>query len=235
MRLPLLMCLLLINGSLALPLTAGEFESHQSIREAARQHVLAKFSGVAEADLKVLPAELDRRLKLTKCEIPLESFSPASRNGGVRRTVGVRCNGNDSSWTLYVAVKLEVSKNILVAKRRLERGRVISMGDFRLEKKIVSGLHRGYIESPEEAIGSLLKLTLKPGDVISPGQLRRPPEVLRGSQVTILGRAGGIEVRMSGKALSDGATGQRIKVRNSSSSRQIEGTVVARGTVEVRL
>ena len=82
---------------------------------------------------------------------------------------------------------------------------------------------------------ALLKLTLKPGAVLSPGQLRRPPAVKRGSQVTILGRAGGIEVRMSGKALSDGARGQRIKVRNSSSSRQIEGTVIARGTVEVTL
>ena len=189
---------------------------------------------MADEDIKVLPAELDRRLKLAKCELPLESFSPASGNRGVRRTVGVRCNGKES-WTLYVTVKVEVNKNILVAKRRLERGRIISTGDFRLEKRMVSGLHGGYIESPENAVGSVLKLTLKRGAVISPSQLRRPPAVMRGSQVTILGRAGGIEVRMSGKALSDGATGQRIKVRNSSSSRQIEGTVIARGTVEVTL
>ena len=234
MRLPLLICALLINSGTALPLQAGEYESHESIRQAAREHILSQFKGTPEEDIKVMPAELDRRLRLAKCTLPLESFSPASANRGTRQTVGVRCNGAES-WTLYVTVKVEVNKNILVAKRRLERGRIISKGDFRLEKRMVSGLHRGYIEKPENAVGSVLKLTLKRGAVISPGQLRRPPEVMRGSQVTILGRAGGIEVRMSGKALSDGAMGQRIKVQNSSSSRQVEGTVVASGTVEVTL
>lgn len=234
MRLPLLICSLLLNGLAASTLPAGQHESHESIRETARQHILAKNSGGANEELKILPAELDRRLRLAKCEQPLESFSPTSSNSGVRRTVGVRCSGSNS-WTLYVTVRVEVNKNILVAKRRLERGRTISNGDFRLEKRMVSGLHGGYIENPENAIGSRLKLTLKQGAALSPGQLRRPPAVKRGSQVTILGRAGGIEVRMSGKALSDGARGQRIKVRNNSSSRQIEGTVIARGTVEVTL
>lgn len=100
---------------------------------------------------------------------------------------------------------------------------------------MVSELHGGYIENPENAVGSALKVAVKRGAPLSPKQLRRPPAVKRGNQVTILGRAGGVEVRMSGTALSDGATGQRIKVRNSSSSRQVEGTVVAVNTVEVTL
>ena len=40
---------------------------------------------------------------------------------------------------------------------------------------------------------------------------------------------------MAGKALSDGARGERIKVKNSSSNRQIEATVIDHGIVEVVL
>lgn len=234
MRLPLLIWSLIPAGLAAFPLLAGQIQSHESIREVARQHILARFSEAPAADINILPAELDRRLRLTRCERPLESFSPTSRNNGIRRTVGIRCNGT-VSWTLYVAVKVEVSKSVLVANRRLERGRILAPGDFRLEKRMVSGLARGYIENPKNALGSAVKLTLKSGAVLSPGLLKSTPAVKRGSQVTILGRAGGIEVRMSGKALSDGARGERIKVRNSSSSRQVEGTVITRGTVEVTL
>jgi len=234
MRLPLLICLLLINGIAAWPLLAGQHEPHERIQQAARQHILAQFSGTAEEDMSIEPAALDRRLKLARCERPLETFSPTSANRGVRQTVGVRCKGK-ASWSLYVTVNIEVNKTILVAKRRLARNRSLSAGDFILEKRMVSGLHGGYIEDPKNAVGSVLKLALKRGAVISPSKLRRPPEVKRGSQVTILGRAGGIEVRMSGKALSDGAMGQRIKVQSSSSGRKVEATVIARGAVEVTL
>ena len=234
MRSTLLICALLVNVVTALPLPAGELESHTNIREAARRYIQSRYSGMSVEDIRILPAELDPRLRLTKCDRPLESFSPASVNRGARQTVGVRCNGS-VNWTLYVTVKVELTKNVLVANRRLERGEIISKGDFRLEKRMVSGLHGEYIESPDNAVGSVLKLALKRGAVISPRQLRRQPAVTRGSQVIILGRGDGIEVRMSGEALSDGSLGQRIKVRNSSSSRRVEGTVVGRGAVEVTL
>jgi flagella basal body P-ring formation protein FlgA len=39
-------------------------------------------------------------------------------------------------------------------------------------------------------------------------------------------------VRMPGKALGNGAIGERIKVENNSSSRQIEVTVISPGIVQ---
>ncbi|MCP4285644.1 MAG: flagellar basal body P-ring formation protein FlgA [Gammaproteobacteria bacterium] len=234
MRLPLLIWSLLITGLIAFPLAAGQLQSHESIRAAAHQHALSQLGGVKEADITIHPAELDRRLRLPRCNQPLESFSPTSRKSGFRQTVGIRCDGKNR-WTLYVSVKVEVNKNILVARHRLGRGAIISKGDFKLEKRMVSKLHRGYVEKPENAVGKTLKQALKRGDALIPGQLKIPSAIKRGSQVTILGRAGGVEVRMSGKALSDGIRGQRIKVRNNSSNRQIEATVIARGTVEVTL
>jgi flagella basal body P-ring formation protein FlgA len=44
-----------------------------------------------------------------------------------------------------------------------------------------------------------------------------------------------MRVRMAGTALADGAEGQRITVRNLSSSREVEGVVRSAQTVEIML
>jgi flagella basal body P-ring formation protein FlgA len=56
--------------------------------------------------------------------------------------------------------------------------------------------------------------------------------VKKGNQVVILAQIGTLQVRMNGKALSNGAVGERIKVENNSSNRRIEATVIASGVVK---
>ncbi len=73
------------------------------------------------------------------------------------------------------------------------------------------------------------------GDVVTPSRLTTIKTVKRGNRVTIIAQVGSIQVRMKGKALSDGVTGERIKVLNESSSRKLEATVVKAGLVEVTL
>ena len=49
--------------------------------------------------------------------------------------------------------------------------------------------------------------------------------VHRGQAVTLLSASGPIEVRASGRAMSDAAAGARIQVQNLSSLRVVEGVV----------
>jgi flagella basal body P-ring formation protein FlgA len=44
-----------------------------------------------------------------------------------------------------------------------------------------------------------------------------------------------MEVRMTGKALANGAAGDIIKIENLSSKQQLEGTVTARGEIQINL
>jgi flagella basal body P-ring formation protein FlgA len=53
--------------------------------------------------------------------------------------------------------------------------------------------------------------------------------------VTLVVDNGGMEIRMAGKALSDGALDQRIRVENVSSRRVVEGIVRSAEIVEIRL
>ena len=57
--------------------------------------------------------------------------------------------------------------------------------------------------------------------------------VKRGQEVTLLASAGGIQVRMAGRALADGREGARLRVQNLSSQAVVEGVVETDGVVRV--
>ena len=53
--------------------------------------------------------------------------------------------------------------------------------------------------------------------------------------VTLLADAGGVSVRMAGRALSDGLMNQRVKVQNLSSGKIVEGIARSEQVVEIIL
>lgn len=61
------------------------------------------------------------------------------------------------------------------------------------------------------------------------------PIVRSGERVTMVVRAGGLNVTASGEALQPGAAGQTIRVRNVDSQRVLSARVTGPGTVEVEL
>jgi len=222
---------LLIAWSLmTAPAAPGPMQSHDSIREAAEQHVLDQFDQQAE-QVRATAKRLDSRLRLAACDEDLETFSPYSRKNRSRITVGVRCNADDG-WTLYVPVTLSLIKEIVVANRELPKDTVITSADIKTEQRDVAKLHRGYIERPRQAVGKIVKRRIHAGAIVTPGQLNVQHAVKKGSQVVIVAQIGTLVVRMSGKALANGAIGERIKVKNNSSNRQIEATVIDTGVVK---
>ncbi|MCW8906398.1 MAG: flagellar basal body P-ring formation chaperone FlgA [Sedimenticola sp.] len=206
-------------------------QTHNSIRKAAEQHVLDELSGT-EDEVSVEAGNIDSRLRLAACEQPLETFAPYRRGNSARITVGVRCN-DTTRWTLYVPVSVSRMEEIVVASRPLNRGALITTDDVRLELRDVARLHRGYITSLEQAAGKRVKRRIQVDGVVTPDRIMVQHAVKKGNLVTILARIGSLEVRVKGKALDSGAIGERIKVRNSSSERELEATIVARGTVRV--
>ncbi len=221
-----LLCLLLTGTA-----HAADFQSHESIRKAAESYATAE---AADLDGKtvVTAGDLDTRLRLSRCQEPLETFTPSGRSNISRITVGVRCN-SEKSWTLYVPVSISIQKEIAVATRELSRGQVLTHKDVRLEERDVAPLRRGYFQSQEEVIGKKLKRSIRMSDPITPPKITTPVAVKRGSKVMILASTGAIQVRMNGKALDNGSVGERIKVENQNSRREIEATVVGPGMVEV--
>lgn len=224
---------------LLLPAAAGvaAHEPQQNILQTATQFMetAALDAHGPGFDIAVSAGPLDDRLRLRACDESLEAFmAPGTRTSG-NTTVGVRCQG-PVSWTLYVPVQIEVYGEVLVLSEPLPRGTLLQPAQLRLERhdvgRLVSG---GYLADPEAARGMVLRRALQAGTVLTPQMVEPPRLVERGQRVLLLADTGSVAVRVEAEAMGDGALGERVRVRNLSSQKIVEGQVVSHGVVGVSM
>lgn len=186
-----------------------------------------------QSDAEITVGRLDPRLRLSACEGEMETFLPQGSRALGNSTVGVRCNGV-KPWTLYVPVKVAVFRKVLVTNRPMARGELINATDLRMERRNLNTLRAGFLTDPSHAIGRLAKRPLTAGTPLSVSNLAAQRVIKRGEKVTLLMDIPGIQVRATAKALGDGAIGETISVRNTSSKKIIQATVISAGVVRVK-
>ncbi len=223
----------LVNGLVCGVTNAGAaVHDLDDVRAAVRAFLVANVGGI-ESPEQVEVGIVDPRLRLAPCGQPLKVFFSAGGAGAGNTTVGVRCLG-PSPWLIYVPGRVNVYRNVVVTTRAIPRRSVIGEADVRLERREVSNQTAGYLEAPQLAVGRVARRPMSIGSVIEPAALRNRRLVRRGERVTILADTGRLVVQMKGKALMDGASGERVRVENLSSGRIVEGTVTASGQIRVR-
>jgi flagella basal body P-ring formation protein FlgA len=212
---------------------AQAWQRLEDIRVAAVEHVRAELaSGTAKRSVEA--AALDQRLHLVACDAPLEAFTAPGVNAGASRTVGVRC-ASPQPWKIYVSVRVSSRDRVLVASRPLARDAVIAADDLRYEERDIDLLAQGYVTNPQRLAGMRLRRPAAEGAVITPSMIAAAPLVARGQQVTLEAADAGVHIRMAGEALEEATLGERIRVRNVSSARIVEGIVRSPEVVEVLL
>lgn len=177
---------------------------------------------------------LDPRLRLPLCDQPLTTTleTPAEPVGRV--TMRVRCDGA-APWTVFVPGQVRLYREVVTLVRPVKREGVLGEADIMLAERDVGLLNQGYLTEIEQAIGRKATRAMQPDQVLAPVHIRQAEVIRRGDQVVISARSGGINVRMPGEALSDGAIGKQISVRNQRSQRVVRARVTGPGQVEVSM
>jgi flagella basal body P-ring formation protein FlgA len=212
----------------------GALQTHQSIQTAAEEFISAEVAASHGVVPVARAGRLDTRLRLAECDAPLESFLPAGGRTLGNTTVGVRCNGSQT-WTLYVPVRVSVYETIVTAARPLSRGTVLQARDLTLVEKDLAQLRSGYFTNREELIGKQVTRPVLIGAAFTTQTVKNAQQIKRGDRIGLIATTGGLQVRMSGEALENGAMGEKIRVRNLSSKRVVEGIILSRATVQVDL
>ncbi len=207
------------------------YQPHKEILAAAKQHLMDEANhNTGSVKIEVNP--LDHRIKLTRCELPVETFSPSHPGSKSKSTVGVKCS-SPKPWTLYVTAKLILEGPVVIAKRDLSRGTAISANDVQLVTQDTNRLLRGYFDTLPQVVGMTLKRNLRRNQVVTPSLLVVQKTIRRGQMVTILAGHSSIQVRMKGKAMRNGNPGELIPVQNLSSKKMLEARVVSAGNVRI--
>lgn len=225
--------MLILSLSSGVQAASHQWQPTDEIAAAAEEYLQTRM-GAKASRTTVQAGALDSRHLLARCNKPIEAFLRRGTKISARTIVGVRCEGA-KPWKVYVPVNVIVTDTVLVAARTLPRGHLLSEDDLVAEKRDVSRLVSGYVSRKEDLVGQRLKSQLLAGRILAPKLLQADIAIRRGQSVTLIIKSGGINIQMSGKALTDGAISQRIRVENTNSGRVVEGIVRSREHVEVLL
>jgi flagella basal body P-ring formation protein FlgA len=138
-------------------------------------------------------------------------------------------------WHFYVPVRIVGVSTVAVAAHALIIGSVLQAADLKVEQHDVSELPLGFLDDPSVAVGLTVSRPVAGGAYITNQQLIASKAVQRGQSVTLVADAGGMSIRMAGRALTDGLVNQRVRVTNLSSGKVVEGIARSAQVVEIIL
>jgi flagella basal body P-ring formation protein FlgA len=134
--------------------------------------------------------------------------------------------------------KVEVFKEILVAKTRINKGDVITDDLIEYSKQTINRMQVNSQKIKlEDVVGKVAALDINENSVITSNLLKEKNVVFRGNQVTIKLINGDLTLTSVGQALQDGYIGQNIQVKivGGRSTKTVIARVLDTDLVEINL
>ena len=177
----------------------------------------------------VTVGQVDPRMSLATCPDPQAFQQPGARAWG-KTTVGVRCTA--PAWTVFVQAQVNVIAEYVAAAAPLAQGREIDASELVMVKGDLAGLPNGIVTDMAQAIGRSPTVSLPAGTPLRLDNLKSKLVVLQNQTVRVVSAGPGFSVSAEGKALTNGAVGQVVKVRTPSGA-ILSGTAKEGGVVEI--
>lgn len=188
--------------------------------------VRAAESALGGAGMQVR-ASVDPALRMPACGQPLTATALGPR------MAEVRCP-DAPGWRLTVPARVRREADVVVLTAPVRAGRVIDAAQLAVQRRDLAGGSGVGMADPSQVAGRIARRPLPAGAVVSAGDLADGAGALmRGDPVVLVSRAGGIEVRVGGRALGAALPGAVVAVENLASRRIVRGRVVGEGVVEV--
>jgi len=128
---------------------------------------------------------------------------------------------------------VDIFSPVVCASRNLRKGDVLRDDDVVVERKNISRLPADTLDEKGQAVGLLVKHSIRQGTSLKEWMLEKPPILLKGDLVTILAEKGSIRITVPGMILEKGYQGELIRVKNAMSSKEIYARVRNNTTVTV--
>jgi flagella basal body P-ring formation protein FlgA len=156
--------------------------------------------------------------------------------GRVRVDVAVWVKGV-KQHEIPVLLDVQVFQLVAVAKRRIERGQLLSDDNVHFDRRPIDD-SRDYLTAKDLPVGKRAKRPIAATQLIASvdieaAELEKQVLIKAGDVVKLVARTGGLQLSTTGEALQEGPAGKMIRVRNVDSKAVVMGRVVDKSTVEV--
>ena len=203
-------------------------EQLDKIQKAAEAHVNRTVNVPADGQLVTRAADLDSRIRATDCSAPLKTSSKSASHTTSNITVLVECP--EDNWRIYVPVRISISTPMVTAAHSLSRGDIVQNNDLAIDMIELKAYRRQGFTSLSQIVGAKLKKNIRAGEVLERNDVC---VVCRNEKVVIRAVKGELTITTKGTALSDGSTGDQVRVKNDKSNRIIDGVVTGIAEITV--
>ncbi len=131
----------------------------------------------------------------------------------------------------FLRAKVEVIKKIVIASRKIKKGKLIEAADLALANRDVALLPEKYFVEISGLVGKEAKITIPANSTQFEWMVGDQPLIRKGSEVKILAVAPGLTVKTPGVLQEDGYLGAEVKVKRGKMI--ITGKVISASEVEV--
>ncbi len=135
--------------------------------------------------------------------------------------------------TLRVNTILERARPVVVARRNLPIGHRIEQEDVATEIRGGWRSHKDFYSRTSDVVGKKVWRPVSKGACVKTWHVRAHRNMQRGDAVVIVAESGAIRVEAPGRLLESGNPGDRVRVLNSASGKEVYATVVDSKTVTV--
>jgi len=122
--------------------------------------------------------------------------------------------------------RLEVFAEVVVAKNSLRRHQIVDEKDVHLVNRNITQQAADVVTDLEDVLGKRVTLSVNTQEVLRKSMLEVPPLVKKGDRVILVVENSNFKITCMGEVKEEGRAGDRIKVTNISSKREVYGRVL---------
>jgi flagella basal body P-ring formation protein FlgA len=221
---------LLCPGQVAVT-RSSSVASGQALFEAAREFALRDSGWPGTVTVEPVRIPPDQVVPLGKLELRVRPGAQNLRKGRNSLPVESVVDGQVYTTT-HVSILVRVFAPVLVAAQTIPRSTQITAANSALRDREITTLGNDIVlESP--TAGMVAAVPIPEGAVVRKAWISAPPAVRSGDAVTVVVDGSCVRVTDKGIAAADGRPGDRIKVRLTGDVREVRGTVVGPGLVQI--
>jgi flagella basal body P-ring formation protein FlgA len=133
----------------------------------------------------------------------------------------------------WATVKIEVETDAVVVQKPLNRNQTIENDDVHVVSMDMADLPSNYVSRLEDVVGKKTLRAMNPKEVFRTDIVELPPMVKRNDRVSIVAESESLRITAVGEVKESGCRGDRVKVVNLNSNKEIFARVLDSKTVRV--
>ena len=226
----LLICINITSTSAEITVNQ-RFQSNQIILQSAKIFLEESTHASDNPAIEIKIGKLDPRLKLRRCQQNLDVRLLNSEKRIGKTTLIVSCPA-PVAWKVFVSAKVLEYAEVVIAKRNINRGAIITKQDVGIKRIEVSSLRKRPITELSHVIGTSAKRLIRRDSVVFE---YLSCLICKGDSVQITAQNRFFNINLEAVALADAAIGETTLVRNAKSKRVFNAVVTGKNQLKVQL